>query len=178
MTSVSYWNPDGTPLSAKEFLEKLFGELPALFKSEEELREIWSEPSTRAALLERLSEAGFGPTELNALRDLIDAEKSDLFDVLEYVAYAAEPLTREFRASLAERKAFADLTAEQQEFIEFVLRRYIETGVEVLDRSVLPELLELKYDAIADAAERLGGITTIRKLFIEFQRFLYEQLVV
>ena len=178
MTAISYWNPDGTPLSAQEFLEKLFGELPSFFKSEAELREIWSQPSTRSALLDRLAEAGFGPTELNALRGLVDAEDSDLFDVLEYVAYAIEPVTREFRASLAERKVFADLSEEQKEFIEFVLRRYIETGVEVLDQAILPELLELKYDAIADAAERLGGIAKIRRLFIEFQRFLYEQLVI
>jgi type I restriction enzyme R subunit len=176
MTAVSYWNPDGTPMSASEFLKKLYGELPTFFKSEDELRAIWSQPSTRTSLLERLDEAGFGLTELNALRELIDAEKSDLFDVLEYVAYAVAPVTREFRASLAQEKAFEDLTDEQKDFIEFVLSRYIETGVDVLDQSVLPELLELRYDAIADAAKMLGGIDVIRKLFIEFQRFLYEKL--
>ncbi len=176
MTSVSYWNADGTPMSAQEFLEKLYGELPSFFNSEAELREIWSQPSTRSSLLQRLDEAGFGSTELNALRELISAQNSDLFDVLEYVAYAIAPVTREFRASLAHDKAFQDLTDEQKEFIEFVLTRYIESGVEVLDQEVLPELLELKYDAIADASERLGGIATIRRLFIEFQRFLYERL--
>ena len=178
MTAVSYWNPDGTPMSAQEFLEKLYGEIPSFFKSESELREIWSEPSTRSSLLERLDEAGFGSSELNALRQLISADNSDLFDVLEYVAYAADPVTREFRASIAQEKALTDLTDEQREFIEFVLNRYIETGVDVLDQSVLPELLELKYDAIADAASKLGGIDVIRKLFVEFQRFLYEKLAV
>jgi type I restriction enzyme R subunit len=176
MTAVSYWNPDGTPLSAEEFLRKLYGELPSFFKSEAELREIWSEPSTRTALLEQLSEAGFGSSELNTLRELISAEDSDLFDVLDYVAYAVEPVTRQFRASIAQEKAFADLNDEQKEFLEFVLTRYVETGVDVLDQSVLPELLELKYDAIADAARMLGGIDVIRRLFIEFQRFLYEKL--
>ncbi|MDB4766831.1 DEAD/DEAH box helicase family protein, partial [bacterium] len=176
MTSVSYWNPDGTPMSAEEFLQKLYGELPAFFSSEAELRELWSEPSTRTALLERLTEAGFGITELNSLRELIEAEDSDLFDVLEYVAYATEPVTRAFRASLAEQKIFDDLTGEQKEFIEFVLTRYIETGVNILGQDVLPELLELKYDTIADAAKQLGGIPVIRKLFVEFQRFLYERL--
>lgn len=176
MTSVSYWSPDGTPMSAQEFLERLYGEIPSFFKSEAELREIWSEPSTRSSLLERLDEAGFGSSELNALRELISAENSDLFDVLEYVAYAIEPVTREFRASIAQQKAFEDLTDEQKEFIEFVLSRYVDTGVDVLDQSVLPELLELKYDAIADAAARLGGIDVIRKLFVAFQRFLYEKL--
>lgn len=176
MTSVSYWNPDGTPISAQEFLEKLFGEIPSFFSSEAELRELWSNPATRKALLQRLAEAGYGSEELRTMQELISAEKSDLFDVLEYVAYAIEPLTREFRASLAEQKAYADLDDEQREFIDFVLSRYIETGIEVLDQNVLPDLLELKYHAIADAAHRLGGIDRIRRIFIEFQRFLYEQL--
>ena len=176
MTAVSYWDPDGTPLSAPEFLEKLFGELPSFFKSEEELREMWSTPSTRTTLLDRLSEAGFGATELTVLRELIDAKDSDLFDVLEYVAYAVEPLTREVRASIAQQKVLKGLSDDQKEFIEFVLNRYVESGVDTLDQAILPELLELKYSAIADAAERLGGIAAIRKLFIEFQRFLYEKL--
>ena len=178
MTSVSYWNPDGTPMSAEEFLQKLYGELPSFFSSEAELRELWSEPSTRTALLERLSEAGFGSVELRSLTELIEAEDSDLFDVLEYVAYAADPVTRAFRVSLAEHKILEGLTAEQKEFIEFVLTRYIETGVDILGQDVLPELLELKYDTIADAAEQLGGIPVIRKLFVEFQRYLYERLTV
>ena len=176
MTAVSYWNPDGTPLSAQEFLEKLFGELPSFFKTEAELRELWSKPSTRSALLERLAEAGYGSAELNVLRELVNAEKSDLFDVLEYVAYAVDPLTREFRAAMAQEKAWEGLTEEQKEFLEFVLKRYIETGVDILDQAILPELLELKYEAIADAAERLGGIASIRKLFIEFQKYLYQKI--
>ena len=176
MTSISYWNPDGTPLSAQEFIEKLFGHLPEFFKSESELRELWSDPSTRRALLDRLATVGFGTNELKIMQELISAENSDLFDVLEYVAYAVEPVTRVFRASLAEQKAFDDLNDEQKEFIEFVLSRYVETGVSVLDQELLPELLELKYDAIADAAARLGGVETIRRLFAEFQKFLYEKM--
>jgi len=176
MTSVSYWSPDGTPMSAQEFLEKLYGQLPSFFKDEAELRQLWSKPSTRSALLTRLDEAGFGSEELEALRVLIEAENSDLFDVLEYVAYAIEPVTREFRASLAKNEAYETLTEHQKEFVEFVLSRYIESGVNVLDQSVLPELLELKYEALADASAKLGGIDAIRQIFINFQQFLYQKL--
>ena len=73
------------PISAEEFLNNLFGELPNLFKSEDELRTLWSNPLTRRTLLEKLDDAGFGKDELTTLQKLIDAEKSDLFDVLEYV---------------------------------------------------------------------------------------------
>ncbi len=49
MMSTSFWGADGKPISAAEFMEGLFGELPKLFKSEDELRSIWSNPLTRSA---------------------------------------------------------------------------------------------------------------------------------
>jgi len=178
MSSTSFWSADGKPISAEEFLQKLFGTLPALFKSEDDLRKIWSDPTTRKGLMERLEEAGYGIDELNILRDLINAEKSDLFDVLEYVAYAIEPVTRQNRVDTAYNKIFGDLGPDQKEFVEFVLSRYVDSGVEVLDQSLLPELLKLKYQAIADASAKLGGNDQIRKLFVDFQKYLYEQLAV
>jgi type I restriction enzyme R subunit len=162
-------------MSVQEFLNSLFGKLPALFESEAELRRIWSDPLTRKALLENLAEAGFGKDELTTLQKVIDAEKCDLFDVLEYIAeYSPALLTREERVAFAQRKIFALLDPNQRDFIEFVLNKYIETGVEELDQEKLPNLLELKYQAISDAAEKLGGVPKIRDLFVEFQKHLYQ----
>ncbi len=62
------------------------------------------------------------------------------------------------------------------DLIEFVLSRYIETGVEVLDRELLPELLKLKYEAIEDAMAILGDGAVIAKTFTEFQKHLYSAL--
>ena len=45
-------------------------------------------------MLQRLADAGFGPESLAEMQKLIDAEKSDVFDVLEYVAFAVAPITR------------------------------------------------------------------------------------
>jgi type I restriction enzyme R subunit len=50
-----------------------------------------------------------------------------------------------------------------------------ETGVEELDQEKLPELLTLKYHALSDAAEILGGVENIRTTFIDFQKYLYER---
>ena len=102
MISTSFWSADGKPISAEEFLNNLFGELPNLFKSEDELRTLWSNPLTRRTLLEKLDAAGFGKDELTTLQKLIDAEKSDLFDVLEYVFNSdIKPITREARVAAA-----------------------------------------------------------------------------
>jgi type I restriction enzyme R subunit len=40
IVSTSFWSTDGKPISADEFLSNLFGDLPKLFKDEEELRKL------------------------------------------------------------------------------------------------------------------------------------------
>jgi len=178
MISTSFWSADGKPISAEEFLNNLFGELPNLFKSEDELRTLWSNPLTRKVLLEKLEDVGFGKQELITLQTLIDAEKSDLFDVLEYVFNSdIKPMTREERVAAAQATIFALLNNEQKEFIEFVLSKYIETGVEELDQEKLPILLTNKYQSLEDAKEMLGNVTNISTLFIEFQKHLYQKKV-
>jgi type I restriction enzyme R subunit len=171
--SSTFIGQDGRPMTVQEFLNRLFGKLPDLFMNEEELRKIWSNPLTRRTLLENLAEAEFGMDELTSLQKIIDAEKCDLFDVLEFIAYSAKPITRETRVASAQKNIFAMLDSNQKEFLEFVLEKYIETGVEELDQEKLPDLLELKYHAVSDAAEKLGGVSKIRDLFIQFQKHLY-----
>ena len=179
MMSTSFWSADGRPISSEEFLNNLFGELPKLFKSEDELRTLWSNPNTRRTLLEKLDEAGFGKEELSTLQKLIDAEKSDLFDVLEYVFNSeTKPMTRAARVAAAQVTIFALLDNNQKEFIEFVLSKYIETGVEELDQEKLPILLTNKYQSLEDAKEILGDVANISRLFIEFQQHLYNRKAV
>lgn len=176
MMSTSFWSADGTPISAEEFLNNLFGELPNLFKSEEELRTLWSNPTTRKVLLAKLDDAGFGKEELTTLQKLIDAEKSDLFDVLEYVFNSdIKPMTRDERVAAAQATIFAILNDQQKEFIAFVLSKYIETGVEELDQDKLPFLLTNKYQSLEDAKAILGDVKNISSLFIEFQKHLYKK---
>ncbi len=177
MISTSFWSADGKPISAREFLENLFGELPKLFKNEEELRKIWSNPQTRKKLLEKLDEAGFGQAELQTLKKMINAENSDLFDVLEYVFDSnIKPIPRRIRAEKAKEVLFEILSAQQKEFIEFVLNKYIEVGISELDREKLPILLKSKYDSLNDAINKLGDVNKISKLFIEFQKYLYNEV--
>jgi len=177
MIATSFWSAEGKPISVEDFLQNLFGELPNFFKSEAELRELWSNPLTRKTLLEKLDEAGFGREELDTLQKLIDAEKSDLFDVLEYVFNSdIKPITRETRVAAAQSTIFAFLDEKQKEFIEFVLSKYIETGVNELDQEKLPILLINKYQSLEDAKEILGDVKSISSLFIEFQKYLYQEV--
>ncbi len=173
MIQTSFWSSDGKPISAEEFLQNLFGKLPDFFKDENELRKIWSNPITRKSLLDKLAEAGYGLNELKTLQQLISAENSDIFDVLEYISFAIKPVSREERVAKAQSNIFKSLDNNQKEFLEFVLSKYIETGIEELSQEKLPELLKIKYLAINDATELLGGVDKIRETFINFQKHLY-----
>ena len=132
--TTSFWSPDGKPLSALEFVERLFGEIPALFKNEVELRSLWSRPDTRKALLEGLSEKGYGKEQLTEISRLINAEKSDLYDVLTYIAYATEPISRTDWVMTFKPLIFSRYFGKQQEFLNFVLDQYVKEGVEELDQ--------------------------------------------
>ena len=144
-----------------------------IFKNVDELRKIWSNPITRKSLLDKLAEAGYGINELKSLQQLINAENSDIFDVLEYISFAIKPISREERVAKAQLNIFKSLDNNQKEFLEFVLSKYIETGIEELDQEKLPDLLKIKYFAINDATELLGGVNKIRETFIGFQKHLF-----
>ena len=178
MVATSYWHPDGTPMSAQQFMEVLFGKLPGFFKNEEELRSLWSRPDTRRKLLEGLAEKGFGKEQLVEMQKIIDAEKSDLFDVLAHVAYALAPLTREERAAKARAIITQHFNNKQQVFLDFVLAHYVTVGVEELDQAKLTPLLRLKYhNSLSDAVADLGTPEVIGQVFAGFQQYLYQHTV-
>jgi type I restriction enzyme R subunit len=174
MVRTSFWGVDGTPLSAEQFLQQLFGDLPSFFKDEQELRDLWSDPTTRRRLFEGLAEKGYSSEQLTEIRKLIGAEKSDIFDVLGYIAFALAPVTREERVVEHKDLIHSHYTDKQRAFLDFVLAQYVNQGVDELDVEKLPTLLELKYHGIHDAVEELGEVGKIRQLFVGFQRHLFE----
>ncbi|MCB0536305.1 MAG: DEAD/DEAH box helicase family protein [Bacteroidetes bacterium] len=176
MISTSFWSPDGRPISAEEFLRSLFGALPELFKSEDELRDIWSKPDTRKKLLQELSEKGFTKQQLQEFQKILNAENSDLYDVLAYIAFHSDMIARSERADKAKIQ-LSNYDPKQQEFLNFVLGQYVKQGVDELDDTKIGDLLVLKYHAIADAKKELGDIGTIRNTFIGFQTYLYDNRV-
>ena len=172
--STTFWDPQGKPISAEEFMQTLFGDIPKFFESEDQLINIWSVPETREKLLESLSEAGYSVSQLEDLRKLVNGQESDLFDVLSYVAFHSDLIPR------LERRSYAKIhldsyDTDQQEFLNFVLDQYVKKGVGELSDDKLKPLIELKYNTIADAKKVLGSPTTIRETFIGFQKYLYSK---
>ena len=173
MMATAFYSPDGKPMSAVAFIERLYGELPELFKHEDELRRLWGQPDTRKALLEGLYERGYGDEQLDEIKRMIQAEKSDLYDVLAYIAFALAPITRQDRVDRRRDRIFGYYDDKLQTFLDFVLAQYVKEGVGELDRDKLPGFLKAKYYNISDSADELGGIPKIRDAFIGFQQHLY-----
>ncbi|MHC1789518.1 type I restriction-modification enzyme R subunit C-terminal domain-containing protein [Solidesulfovibrio sp.] len=168
-----FWIPDGKPLSAAQFIESLYGQLPELFKDEDELRAIWSKPDTRKRLLQGLEEKGFGGEQLAEVSKMIDAEDSDLFDVLAYIAFTLVPRSRADRVESRKDHIFSKYSSKEQQFLAFVLDHYVALGVSELDQEKLPGFIELKYHSMSDAVAELGSVGGIREVFVGFQEQLY-----
>ena len=168
---------DGKPVSAEEFIEKLFStlKLPEILGDEDELRRLWSNPVTRSELLSKLEKHGCGKEDLNKLRELINAENSDLFDVLQYIAYSNPALTRKERVESAEDNIYKFIDKKQIEFIRFVLNNYIKEGIDELDVSNLPTIINSKYGSLNEAQKQLGSAGDIKEVFTDFQKYLYQK---
>jgi type I restriction enzyme R subunit len=174
MMATTYWSADGKPMSSAQFLEALFGVLPEFFKDEDELRRLWSVPQTRKALMEGLEDKGFGHDALVEMQTIIEAENSDLFDVLAHVAFSAEPVPRAQRADAARATAELALTDPQRAFVDFVLSQYVAQGVDELEQEKLSPLLKLRYRDLNDAFDALGDPNRVREIFVGFQKHLYD----
>ena len=172
-TSLFYFQ--GQPVTAEEFIKKLFNTitLPNILKSEEELRELWRSPVTRNELLKKLKENGFTLSDLRSIQSLIEAEDSDIYDVLEYIAYTKKPISRTQRVEQSEDLMQDNVNPKHKEFIDFVLSKYVESGIEELDLGRLSELLTIKYKSIHDAQVQMGNAEDIKESFIKFQKYLY-----
>ena len=167
-----FWGADGKPVSAEEFLKAMFGQMPEFYTSIEDLREQWSSPKTRENLLDKMGEAGYDRETLGRIRTLIDAEDSDLLDVLEYISFNVEPIQRKERVERT-KPYVSSLSVQQQEFINYVISLYIQEGIDELWISKLPDILKMKYGSLEDGKIALGGLEMAKKTFYGFQRSLY-----
>lgn len=172
INDIMFWGADGKIVSSQKFIEEMFGRLPDFFSSSEDLHQKWADPDTREILLEKLDEAGYGKEVLKDIRRIIDAEKSDLMDVLEYIAYATTPIERQERAERI-KDYYNTLSASQKQFVEYLVNAYIRSGVDELRMDKLKTQLELKFGSVPEGISSLGGVPQARKTFREFQQRLY-----
>ena len=69
------------------------------------------------------------------------------------------------------------LNERQREFIEFVLRNYIQEGVDELSMANLGSSLTSKYGSVYEGQKALGDVDEIKRVFVDFQQYLYIEKV-
>ena len=164
-------------ISLEQFIKLLFEKLPTFFDSPESLRAQWSHPETRKALLDQLNREGFPEEKLEMVRRLLEMEDCDIFDILEYLAFATSPLERIKRVELVRADYYRKQTAQQQAFLDFVMSYYVRNGYKELSIDALPKLLEIHYGTAYDATKQLDmSVNQIMGLYLDFQKQLYKPL--
>lgn len=173
IAATTFWGPDGKPISAQDFITRMFGDLPEVFSDEDDLRAQWSDPDTRKALFERLAELSYDAAVLNVVKEALNAEDSDLYDILAHIAYSNSMRTREHRAETGRRRIGDMYERKMAAFLDYVLDSYVEYGEGNLDRSKLKDFVKLKYGTAKECAEELGGMPNVIDAYVDFQRHLY-----
>ena len=176
---TTFYDKDlGKPISAKEFIERLVGQMPNFFKTEEELRQVWLDPITRKTLLKRFAERGYNRETFKYIQKALNAENNDVFDVLSFLAeFCNDMMTRSERADQCKFYVMDNYAARQFAFIEFVLQQYVKEGISELDDERIGKLVNLKYGSPMNALQELGKPDEIRSMFCTFQQYLYKKAV-
>jgi type I restriction enzyme, R subunit len=173
-----YVGSDGTPLDAEKFLKQLVGSLPSLYKDVEQLRTIWKDPSERAILFTELENAGFGYNNLKDLKSMMNAEDSDIFDVLAYLSFNTPMKTRKERVLRVNdnEQVFAVYSNFKAiDFLKFVLSRYESDGVEELGEDKIGDLIKLSnLGSIQDAKNAFGGLAQLKEAYYQLQENIYK----
>jgi type I restriction enzyme R subunit len=174
---IRYIDADGRPLTAREFLEKLVGFIPQIYSTEAELRLNWANPDKREEILHRLEQEGFDKEQLDTLREMLSAQDCDIFDVLAYLSYSSEMLTRHHRVELAEKDQFFTVyqNIKAKDFLHFILTRYEKDDIEELKREKLGELIKLNnLGTPKEASDLFGGAEKMIEAFYKLQETLYK----
>jgi len=157
-----------------EYVRRLFGCIPKFFKSSDDLRKQWSDPNTRQELINQLEAENFSMDRLNVVREMLSMEDCDMMDVLEFLAYQTTPLERQRRIEIARDAIMHDLTESQKDYVNFVLKQYVQEGYEVFDNRNMGKLVVMKYGTVRDGVTKLGiNADEIRNLNLNIQRQVY-----
>ena len=173
IAATTYWSADGKPISAVEFLKRLFGDLKGMIVDEDQLRAIWADPDNRATFLESLDDHGYDRGRLDDIRRLVDAPDSDLFDVLSYVLFLNPPKTRHERADGVRQGGLTTVEGELRQLLLGILLAYETRGEDELATTKLASFLIGRYGSVGEGKERVGELSTIQTLLEQWPQKVF-----
>jgi type I restriction enzyme R subunit len=171
---TKYVGEDGKPLKTEEYLKFLIGVLGEFYDNEEKLREVWSNPTNRKEMLNKLSDMGIDESQLNDLKQIFEAKNCDIYDVLAHLSFNLDIKSRNERVLSVYDSDFVEKyhSEKAKEFIEFILDRYKKDGVKELDEKNLSTLVKLSGNDLKVLKESFSGYN-IRDEYFGLQREIY-----
>lgn len=171
---TTYVGDDGRPLKTDEYLELLIGILGKFYNDEQGLRDIWSNPSNRKDLLNKLKEMNIDESQLEDLKEIFEAVNSDIYDVLAHLSFNLDIKTRNERVMAVENSTFIEKyhNEKAKDFIEFILEKYIKYGFKELEENKLSTLIEQSGFDKKDLMASFGEFK-IRDEYFGLQREIY-----
>ncbi|MFY4782107.1 EcoAI/FtnUII family type I restriction enzme subunit R [Aliarcobacter butzleri] len=171
---TTYVGDDGRPLKTDEYLELLIGILGKFYNDEKGLRDIWSNPSNRKDLLNKLREMNIDESQLEDLKEIFEAVNSDIYDVLAHLSFNLDIKTRNERAIAVKNSNFIEKyhNEKAKDFIEFILEKYIKYGFKELEENKLSTLIEQSGFDKKDLMASFGEFK-IRDEYFGLQREIY-----
>ncbi|MDD2356673.1 MAG: DEAD/DEAH box helicase family protein [Thiovulaceae bacterium] len=171
---TTYVGEDGKPLKTADYLELLIGILGTFYNDEDGLREIWSNPKNRKELLQKLRDMNIDESQLDDLKQIFEAQESDIYDVLAHLSFNLDIKTRTERVLHVENSDFVEKyhNEKAKEFIEFILDRYKKDGVKELDDTNLSTLVKLSGIDKSELKDSFGSYN-VRDEYFGLQREIY-----
>lgn len=164
----------GKHLNSNDFLKRIIGDLPSIYQDEHQLRMLWSNPETREELLHNLANIWLDSEQLEDLKKMFEAEKSDIFDILAHISFNSDIKFRAERSEYGEETVEKYKSLKAKEFLEFLLGLYVKNGILEFRKDGLASKIALfNQGQPREIAETFGWMQELKNAYYELQKSLY-----
>lgn len=165
----------GKHLSSEDFIKKILGELPKLYQNEHDLRLAWANPETREKFLKNLEYIWLDAEQIENLKKIFEAEKSDIFDILAYISYGNEIKNRTERSKIAKSILEKYKNPKAKDFLQFLLELYEREWIMNFKKDGLSSKIELFNRWLArEIAAEFGWVQELKQAYYDLQKGIYE----
>ena len=143
-------------VTVEEYRELLATHLVGEVKTLDDFRSIWAEPSERKDLIDKLPDDGRG---VRLLREIMQWQEYDLYDVLTQIAYGMAPKTRKERAEALRYKHadwFKSLPLQTENTLIALAQQFVKGGTDELESPYVFSAPEVKEAGGLEALKALG----------------------
>lgn len=171
-----YLDPStGKHLSSEDFIKKILGELPKFYQNEHDLRFAWADPETREKFLKNLEYIWLDAEQIENLKKIFEAEKSDIFDILAYISYGNEMKNRDERSKTAKSILEKYKNPKAKDFLQFLLELYEREWIMNFKKDGLSSKIELFNRWLArEIAAEFGWVQELKQAYYDLQKGIYE----